>query len=192
MTEKTDPKNPTGTEEGQKKTLTLSKKLELKKVTEKDQVRQSFSHGRSKTVEVEVKRKRIPLNEKTADKAISEQQAVFGESPEAATLRRLTHGELETRFKAVQEALRTNVSDQDSSIPSLEQDETEESIAAVTSPSEPTPSPSEEIRPSPSPSFEKPKAAPARTPEIKKKQHELVTPIILRGSSYGPSKTSLS
>lgn len=191
MTEKTDPKNPTGTEEGQKKTLTLSKKLELKKVTEKDQVRQSFSHGRSKTVEVEVKRKRIPLNEKTADKAISEQQAVFGEPSDAATLKRLTHGELETRFKAVQEALRTNVSDQDSSIPSLEQDEEEESIEAVTSPSEPTPSPSEEIRSS-SPSFEKPKAAPARTQEIKKKQHEQVTPIILRASSYGPSKTSLS
>src|SRR3546814_15372855 len=33
-------------------------KLELKKTVETGQVRQSFSHGRSKTVKVEVKRKR--------------------------------------------------------------------------------------------------------------------------------------
>ena len=43
-----------------KKPLTLSKpgKLELKKTVEGGQVRQSFSHGRTKTVAVEVKKKR--------------------------------------------------------------------------------------------------------------------------------------
>ncbi|MEX0758033.1 MAG: IF-2-associated domain-containing protein, partial [Tistlia sp.] len=43
-----------------KKPLTLNrpKKLELKKTVETGQVRQSFSHGRTKTVQVEVKRKR--------------------------------------------------------------------------------------------------------------------------------------
>jgi translation initiation factor IF-2 len=45
---------------GDKKPLTLNrgKTLELKKTVETGQVRQSFSHGRSKTVQVEVKRKR--------------------------------------------------------------------------------------------------------------------------------------
>src|SRR3990172_6147951 len=42
------------------KTLGLSRpgRLELKKTVESGQVRQSFSHGRSKTVQVEVKKKR--------------------------------------------------------------------------------------------------------------------------------------
>lgn len=47
----------TDTNENGKRTLTLTKKLDPKK-TETDQVRQSFAHGRSKTVSVEVKRKR--------------------------------------------------------------------------------------------------------------------------------------
>src|SRR3546814_15846453 len=43
-----------------KKPLTLSRpgRLELKKTVEGGQVRQSFSHGRTKTVAVEVKKKR--------------------------------------------------------------------------------------------------------------------------------------
>ena len=43
-----------------KKTLGLSRpvQLELRKTVEGGQVRQSFSHGRSKTVQVEVKKKR--------------------------------------------------------------------------------------------------------------------------------------
>ena len=42
-----------------KKTLTLGgKKLGIKAPGNKDQVRQSFSHGRSKTVAVEVRKKR--------------------------------------------------------------------------------------------------------------------------------------
>ena len=43
-----------------KKPLTLSRpgRLELKKTIETGQVRQSFPHGRSKTVQVEIKRKR--------------------------------------------------------------------------------------------------------------------------------------
>jgi len=47
-------------ENGAKKPLSLNRpgKLELKKTVETGQVRQSFSHGRSKTVTVEVKKKR--------------------------------------------------------------------------------------------------------------------------------------
>jgi translation initiation factor IF-2 len=48
------------TETERKKPLTLSRpgRLELKKTVETGQVRQSFPHGRSKTVQVEIKRKR--------------------------------------------------------------------------------------------------------------------------------------
>ena len=44
-------------EKGKKKPLSLSRpgKLELKKTVETGQVRQSFSHGRSKVVAVEVR-----------------------------------------------------------------------------------------------------------------------------------------
>ncbi|MBT3811056.1 MAG: IF-2-associated domain-containing protein, partial [Rhodospirillaceae bacterium] len=52
--------NTTENDDKKKKPLTLSKpgKLELKKAVEGGQVRQSFSHGRTKTVTVEVKKKR--------------------------------------------------------------------------------------------------------------------------------------
>ena len=47
-------------EQGRKEPRGLSRpgKLELKKTVETGQIRQSFSHGRSRTVTVEVKRKR--------------------------------------------------------------------------------------------------------------------------------------
>jgi hypothetical protein len=193
MTEQKDSKNPTDTEDRQKKTLTLSKKLELKKVVEKDQVRQSFSHGRSKTVEVEVKRKRVPLGEKLTDKSPTDQQA-FAESSDQGALNRLTHGELETRFKAVQEALRTNVSDQDAP-PPLEEVRAKEEPSEIeeTSPIAETPvSISEEDKPVAVAVPEKPRTTTPKTQEIKKKPHEQAAPIILRASSYGPSKTSLT
>ena len=48
------------TTDGKKKKLTLSRpgKLELNKTVDAGQVRQSFSHGRTKAVAVEVRRKR--------------------------------------------------------------------------------------------------------------------------------------
>ena len=54
MSETEEPKDT------KKKSLSLSKprRLELKKTVESGQVRQSFSHGRSKAVTVEVKKKR--------------------------------------------------------------------------------------------------------------------------------------
>ena len=50
----------TSNEKEQKKPLKLSRpgKVELKKTVETGQVRQSFSHGRSKAVTVEIKRSR--------------------------------------------------------------------------------------------------------------------------------------
>src|SRR5207249_6288625 len=50
------------TEQEQKRPLTLGRsggRLELRKPAEAAQVRQSFSHGRSKTVTVEVRKKRV-------------------------------------------------------------------------------------------------------------------------------------
>src|SRR6516164_6598869 len=50
------------TEQEQKRPLTLARtgaRLELRKSVEAGQVRQSFSHGRSKTVTVEVRKKRV-------------------------------------------------------------------------------------------------------------------------------------
>lgn len=55
------------TEDKTKKTLSLSKSAEPKKVVDAGQVRQSFSHGRSKTVTVEVKRRRSSLKTETKD-----------------------------------------------------------------------------------------------------------------------------
>ncbi len=54
---------------GQKKTLSLSsKKLELTKTVDAGKIRQSFSHGRSKAVTFEVKKKRI-IGKDSGDKA---------------------------------------------------------------------------------------------------------------------------
>ncbi len=85
--------------QGEKKTLTLNKKLDLKKVGESDQVRQSFSHGRTKTVAVEVKRKRVipgaDSRSGSSDLSKLSQNVASG---------RLTEGEFEGRMRALQEA----------------------------------------------------------------------------------------
>jgi len=103
------------TEQGSKKTLTLSKKPETKKVVETDQVRQSFSHGRSKTVAVEVKRKRVSIpGEIGEEKPAAEAPPLFpsqstpepSKSAHAKTSKRLTEDELTNRLKVVQDALK--------------------------------------------------------------------------------------
>src|SRR3989338_1932863 len=92
MTEKND--------QEPKKTLTL-KTLSLKKASEGDQVRQNFSHGRSKTVAVEVKKKRILAPADSAKQVQDEKlNALQGEGA------KLTGGELQTRMRVLQEAYR--------------------------------------------------------------------------------------
>ena len=88
----------------EKKTLSLSSgKLSAKKPAETSQIRQSFSHGRSKTVAVEVKRPRAidtALGQGAqAKKRINEKNG--------ASAKELTGAEWETRLKVVQEALKT-------------------------------------------------------------------------------------
>ncbi len=100
-----------------KKPLTLSKpgKLELKKTVEGGQVRQSFSHGRSKTVAVEVKKKRtfqagqsgrMTEVKDTSAAEVQEQQAPAPvDTPaEPARARTLTDAEQATRARALEEA----------------------------------------------------------------------------------------
>ncbi|MEP4377981.1 MAG: translation initiation factor IF-2 [Alphaproteobacteria bacterium] len=101
-----------------KKPLTLSKpgKLELKKTVEGGQVRQSFSHGRTKTVTVEVKKKRTfqqgATGEMTEIKEAPEEQAAEAPAaapevaPEAETppQRTLTDAEQASRLRALEAA----------------------------------------------------------------------------------------
>jgi translation initiation factor IF-2 len=86
-------------QEGKKKTLTLGlgKRLELKRPGD-GQVQQSFTHGRTKTVEVEVKRKKLGGSVERAETPVND-----ADLPE--NLRGLTHGELDARLKAVRSAM---------------------------------------------------------------------------------------
>ncbi len=102
-------------------------RLELKKTVETGQIRQSFSHGRSRTVTVEVKRKRTyaPSDGGTMRKLALEAVPALAEEPQAAppeivrplekaetgaasrrpaTLRSLTNEEKEARTRAVHDA----------------------------------------------------------------------------------------
>jgi translation initiation factor IF-2 len=98
-----------------KKPLTLNrpKKLELKKTVETGQVRQSFSHGRTKTVQVEVKRKRTyrpgdggsmtAVSEEA--QAQAEEAEVFApQRPVPDALRNLRPEEREARMRALEHA----------------------------------------------------------------------------------------
>ncbi len=104
---------------GDKKPLSLgrSKKLELKKTVETGQVRQSFSHGRSKTVQVEVKRKRtyrageggkVAEVQGGAPEAEAEAPAPTAPAPAPAQpsedLSGLTPAEREARLRAIEQA----------------------------------------------------------------------------------------
>ena len=105
--------NTTENDDKKKKPLTLSKpgKLELKKTIEGGQVRQSFSHGRTKTVTVEVKKKRTfqqgATGEMTEIKEAAAAAAVSAEvasAPEENPQRTLTDAEQAARARALDEA----------------------------------------------------------------------------------------
>ncbi|MCP5366315.1 MAG: translation initiation factor IF-2 [Hyphomicrobiales bacterium] len=110
----------TETEESNtKKPLGLAKpgKLELKKTVETGQVRQSFSHGRSKMVTVEVRKKRtyergaggkMRAVRSGDDAARAEAEAALGTPivEEAPPARRLTEEEVAARARALEDAAR--------------------------------------------------------------------------------------
>lgn len=101
MVDKKDP------EEGKKKTLSLSKSFEINKIVDAGQIRQSFSHGRSKTVSVEVKKKRTidPVSqEKSEERSVVD--VLMSEQRDKSPHNKLTASEIETRLKALQGAKR--------------------------------------------------------------------------------------
>ena len=79
----------------EKKTLTLIRKTEARPVVERDQVRQRFAHGRSKTVEVEVRRKRATGSDRQKD----DPMAV------AAAARGLSGNEFDARMRALKKSI---------------------------------------------------------------------------------------
>ena len=86
------------TEDKDRKKLSLSRggTLSLGKTIETSQVKQSFSHGRSKTVQVERRRKRLPIvnnDNKASDNA------------EELSLKGLTSKERAARTRALKEGL---------------------------------------------------------------------------------------
>jgi translation initiation factor IF-2 len=97
------------TPEKEKKPLSLGKSLGGKRPLGLNQVRQSFSHGRSKTVTVEVKKKRLfhqsgPDSETSGVSPEAAAASQFFSTPSSA---RLTHGEQDTRLRALKEAMQT-------------------------------------------------------------------------------------
>ena len=86
-----------------KKTLGLSKQIDLKKTAESGQVKQSFSHGRSKTVTVEVKKKRFVSH---GEGGHPSERSGSGKSQG-----QLTNKEWDTRLKALQTARKAEVED---------------------------------------------------------------------------------
>jgi translation initiation factor IF-2 len=93
--------------QGDKKKLSLAPrgKVELKKTVETGQVRQSFSHGRSKTVTVEVKRKRtIGTAAADAGQRLSADDAAADAAHKAAHI--LTKDERAQRLRALQGAIK--------------------------------------------------------------------------------------
>src|SRR4029077_10033355 len=74
------------TEQDQKRRLTLGRsgtRLELRRPVETGQVRQSFSHGRSKTVTVEVRKKRTLVPGSAPEPGRAEPATPAGASPRA-------------------------------------------------------------------------------------------------------------
>ncbi|HLW28804.1 MAG TPA: translation initiation factor IF-2 [Kiloniellales bacterium] len=82
-----------------KLTLNRPKKLELKKTVETGQVRQSFSHGRSKTVQVEVRRKRVYRPGEAQETSSSPADRLEGMGDDG-----LTRAEREARLRALEQA----------------------------------------------------------------------------------------
>ncbi len=95
--------------DAKKKPLSLSRpgKLELKKTVEQGQIRQSFSHGRSKAVTVEVRKKRTYAPTESGGMAeVKPGAEIPVEAEESATGEKLTSGELAVRARVLEDAKR--------------------------------------------------------------------------------------
>ena len=94
------------TKESERKPLTLARpgKLELKKTVETGQVRQSFPHGRTKTVQVEVRKKRTVMPGEVPGPGGGEEPPVIRRG--AGQARTLTNEERAARVRALQGAIK--------------------------------------------------------------------------------------
>ena len=112
----------TETDEKGKKKLSLSSggTLSLGKKIETSQVKQSFSHGRSKTVQVERRRKRAPAAQKLETQPLDENQA----------LKNLTSEERAARTRALKEGLQQqeNQTDKETETTQIESDLSTEDV----------------------------------------------------------------
>ncbi|MFZ5790274.1 MAG: translation initiation factor IF-2 [Pseudomonadota bacterium] len=162
--------------ETSKKPLKLSRpKLELKKTVDAGQVRQSFPHGRTKTVAVEVKRKRTYArgNGDKVTEVMTEAEAVAPSdghaqpAPEVVP-HHLTEGERAARLKALEEAKRDDEIRRHAEIEAAKRRAEEEARRAAEEAARPKPEPVVEA---PAPAeivpIAKPKPAPAREAEAK-------------------------
>jgi len=126
MTDQTDNQNapPEGGDQGAKRLLKVKPgRLDLKRTVDAGQVRQNFSHGRSKSVNVEVRRSRIfvpptgvieakaetalpaaPAKPEPVDDAARKGPAADAPARRPAVLRTLTEEEAEVRARALQGA----------------------------------------------------------------------------------------
>ncbi|MDA0675467.1 MAG: translation initiation factor IF-2 associated domain-containing protein, partial [Proteobacteria bacterium] len=103
--------------QGTKKPQTLSRpgRLELTKTVDSGQVRQSFSHGRSKMVAVEVKRKRTYASDAEGRMAeVREEELTEAQAPEPTE--HLTNTERAARARAL-EGARRNTEDAEQARP---------------------------------------------------------------------------
>ncbi len=153
-----------------KKPLSLGKgKLELKKTVETGQVRQSFSHGRSKVVQVERKRKR--QFEMGADGKVQEVKAptlaLRAKAEEALAKETaqqhgtLTDGEKAHRLKALQDAIKAD----EEARRQQEEDEKRKAEEAAARAAEEARRQAEEPTPAePAPASQDAEAAPAEVP----------------------------
>ncbi len=100
-------------DQDRKTTLSLSGrgKLEMRKGMESSHVRQSFSHGRTKTVQVEVRRKKLTLDHPPGGESAAAGAATAGTGTattrgRSRATRTLTQAEREARERALRSALR--------------------------------------------------------------------------------------
>ena len=125
--------------------LTRPGRLELKKTVESGQVRQSFSHGRTKTVQVEKKKKRTFKRTQTGNMAevpeigignpvLPEGAREQGEES-VAVARQLTEKERAARARAVEGALKAE--NEARALEDVEKEIEEEPLGATSAEAEP-------------------------------------------------------
>jgi translation initiation factor IF-2 len=209
----TDTQEKDGTDGGKKK-LSLSKpgKLTLNKTIEGGQVRQSFSHGRSKVVAVEVRKKRtfapgaggnmrevhdedaeaaFEAATATAEAAAAEQAPIEARAPSEA---HLTDHERQQRMKALQDARKADeerqAREEELARERAEEEKRRQAELAANPPPEPVEAKAEAAAPAPAPSD---KAAPAAetAPAAEEDDAEAEAARIARGKAPAPRRPAV-